>query len=456
MNRTANKSFSLPRVLRTIKPQVWVFFSFGVLVFILHVLLVTKLQYDDVWFSNSWNQEDFHLFSWLSSRYQNWSSRVLIELVLVSLCRLPLPVFWAADSLVMVAAVYLIYKLFAPAHHKGLVSIIVCLLFLCLPFNTYTFVGWIAGTLNYLWPTTALLTAVSAFQKISQNKPLPWYEVILFFLGAIFATQSEQTVVVLFAVALGFFIWSILQKRVHWISSAFLIISILGIIFVAVCPGNAMRSAHEITTWFLEYAGFSLLQKVDLSFSVVTWNFYYNLPILVLILSSFMIYMVAEKHRSWKYRLIAVFPFAFVIYLQVLFKHNDFMTAIAGNRYGIYSAGHLNLPRFVFYGVLLLSFCLLLLSVYLILGHNIRSIIGAGILLLGFASQAMLGFSPTVWDSGTRTGFILFISAIALFVYLLQEWNFKAKTATRMLLLPLTVIAGYTILDELMTNSVYF
>lgn len=455
MSNTNRKTVPILFSLKKIKPQVWVFLGFGILVFILHALMATELQSDDIWFANRWDQEDFNLFSWLGNRYQNWSSRILIELVLVVLCRLPLPVFWVLDSLVMVAATFLIYRLFAPTRYKGLTSAMVCLLFLCLPFDIYTFVGWIAGTLNYLWPVTALLTALCAFQKISQGKKICWYELILFFIGAVFATQSEQTVVVFFAVSVAFFIWSLTQKKLHWIIVAYLVIAIGGLVLVLACPGNAARTAQETANWFPEFAEFSLLEKADLSFSVITWNFYKNLPIFALLLSSLMIYLAAEKHRRWWYRILAIFPFAFILGLQVLFEHYDFMSVFASNRYGIYPPDDLSFNRFLFYGVLLLSFCLLLLNVYLILGHNIRSIVGAGILLLGFASQAMLGFSPTVWDSGSRTGFILFCSAIALFIYLLHQWDFQSKTATRMLLLPLAAISGYTVLNELMTYSPY-
>ena len=413
--------------------------------------MATELQHDDIWFANQWNNEGFNLFSFLGHRYQTWSSRILIEFCLMCLCRFPLIVFWITDSVIMVIAVYLLYRLFAPTKHKVFSSVVLCLLFLCLPLSIYTFVGWIADTLNYLWPTTALLASIYAFKKISQNQIIQCYEIIIFVVSAIFATQSEQTAVVFLIVSLAFFIWSLIQKKIHWLTIVLLILAFLGIFLILLCPGNASRSIQETATWFPEYANFSLFEKIDLSFSVITWNYFKNLPIFSMLLTSIMVYLIVEKHSSWKYRLLALFTFSFTIFFHIILQHYDFMSVIAGNRYGIYSPGHYSPLRFLFYSILLLSFCILILNVYLILGHNIRSTIGIGIILLGFATQAMLGFSPTVWDSGTRTGFVLYFSVIALFVYLLQEWNFNSKTANRMLILPLATIAGYTILDELLT-----
>ena len=67
----------------------------------------------------------------------------------------------------------------------------------------------------------------------------------------------------------------------------------------------------------------------------------------------------------------------------------------------------------------------------------------------------MLGFSPTVWASGERTGLIMYFSVIAEMVYLLQEWNWRDKVGNGILLGSSILLACGTIYQELLTYSPY-
>ena len=80
--------------------------------------------------------------------------------------------------------------------------------------------------------------------------------------------------------------------------------------------------------------------------------------------------------------------------------------------------GYLNLltvysPKYwLAFVVLCAVLAICVLNLYLALGHT-RAAFGAMVLFCaGFASYAMLGFSPTVMVSGQRTGFFFLMSAL--------------------------------------------
>ena len=436
--------------------QIWiVFFAFFFIILIIHLLAGRQLQADDVSFHNSWFESGFNLIEWLKTRYATWSSRILIEFVMMILLQIPSTLFCIINSLVITTAAYLIYRLFAPkGDNKTVSSIIVCLLWLCIPFKLYTSVGWIAGSLNYVWPLTALLVALLPLKKLAENVHPTWHNYGISIICAIFATQSEQTVIILLVVSVAFLIHSFVYKKSHVYTYILLLISIIGALFVFLCPGNIIRTVQETATWFPEYVNFTLIDKFDLSFSAVTWNYYYNIPIFALLISSLSFIIVMQKNKSWLARIISVYPLIFTVFILVLFEQDSFsIFSIHGD--GIYSEGHLSLSRFLFYSALLLSFCFLIIDTYLIFKNKIQTLIGVGILLLGFASQAILGFSPTVWASGERTGFIMFISICAMFIFLLNSWDFKSKQSSTTLVVILSCIAGYTTLNQLFLLSPY-
>lgn len=60
---------------------------------------------------------------------------------------------------------------------------------------------------------------------------------------------------------------------------------------------------------------------------------------------------------------------------------------------------------------------------------------------MGLATKAVMGFSPTVWASGYRTGWIMNFAFLFCTVFMLREWDFKNKNAT-CLLMGITAVCG--------------
>lgn len=62
-----------------------------------------------------------------------------------------------------------------------------------------------------------------------------------------------------------------------------------------------------------------------------------------------------------------------------------------------------------------------------IMGHMPRALLAVGLVLGGFGTRLMMGFSPTVWASEDRTFLIMHICMAMAAVLCLAAWPAKPK-----------------------------
>ena len=110
------------------------FILFAVLMLILHLKVLS-------------NQT---LVDYLHYRYYNWSSRLIIDGILVILARLDMIIWKILDVIIYTVGVYYIIKLVNKNYSKKIAYLGV-LLFLMYPFYEMASAGWISTTLNYSW-----------------------------------------------------------------------------------------------------------------------------------------------------------------------------------------------------------------------------------------------------------------------------------------------------------------
>ena len=73
------------------------------------------------------------------------------------------------------------------------------------------------------------------------------------------------------------------------------------------------------------------------------------------------------------------------------------------------------------------AFVLMVCTVYVIMGHMPRALLAVGLVLGGFGTRLMMGFSPTVWASEDRTFLIMHICMAMAAVLCLAAWPAKPK-----------------------------
>jgi hypothetical protein len=151
-------------------------------------------------------------------------------------------------------------------------------------------------------------------------------------------------------------------------------------------------------------------------------------------------YLVWKKYDGTFYRVVAAVPSLSVAVTFVLGMYRTEYTPIGiifnmAGPYGILNSQTMHSFSYVIamFGMLLVL-CVLLISVYMLLGRSLDSFKVIGIVAVGAATKAVIGFSPTVWASLDRTGVFLMFSLIAGSIYLLNKWDYKNKSASQIML----------------------
>ena len=268
-----------------------------------------------------------------------------------------------------------------------------------------------------------------------------------------YAANMEQALVVYTGCLAGVLLWhAAARRRVHWVVWAQLAVCAANALYAATCPGTAARIAGETTSWFTDFGMRTIWQNAELGISNAMYHVLYQKNTLFFAFCVVLALAVAARHRAWYVRLFGVLPAVAVAVLGVGGPlANKLVPSLSFFANVFTKDGYLNLltvysPK---YWLAFLLLCAVLaacvLNLYLALGHT-RAAFGAMLLFCaGFASYAMLGFSPTVMVSGQRTGFFLLMSVVVCTLLLWRSLAAaRAKRACRAVLCVCTACAVWS------------
>ena len=234
------------------------FLIFIVLIVILHIFI--QKENDDLYFSTVC--ENVGLFDYLGQRYNTWTSRIIIEGILVTFCSfLPIEIWKIANIGMFILLIYSISKLFVTENKQKLNWILVISLAL-VPITILKEAGWVATMNNYLWVAATGLYAMIPIKKLLNNEKISVIQGITFVISIIYASNQEQMAGILFLVYTFFLIYIIKNKKQKPILFIMYAIIIISLIFILTCPGNANRKIQEEETWYPEYSETSLFIKL--------------------------------------------------------------------------------------------------------------------------------------------------------------------------------------------------
>ena len=347
---------------------------------------------------------DYFLFG--LDRYLTWSSRLLIEsatlffsvhekfFILAAFC---------ATILLLIGTVELVPTLpWLPA----------LLIFTFFPATEFLSAGSIPTYINYLFPASLLI--FSLFQKHSKKN---WMRVVcaIFFS---FAVMQEQLAVYAF-LWLGFELF-VSKKANRMTNGIYFLLSVLGILSAKLSPGNGVRFAKEVVTWFPNFPNLNIFQKVGLGFletgdKMLSISFSFVILFLIVLL----IYSVHKKN------IIAISLSGFVLFniFSQKFGWNNLFGTLSGiskvaRESGTFSFNITYLGAVAFYGVLLL---MILYSMWLVIPDMRERVWLIYLFVIGFASRMLISLSPTLYASNTRTFLPLMISLFIITCKLLCD-----------------------------------
>ena len=228
------------------------------------------------------------------------------------------------------------------------------------------------------------------------------------------------------------------------------------VIFTLLCPGNLARDLIETAARFPEYASLGLFQKLTLS--AVSYIISIDQNFIMLIIMGLAWIFSWQKYKTWGPRLIGVIPFIFCVLIEMarIFVMNPKFACLVNMINGIKIADWISVKSITtgvpgsyhyltFMAMMLFVFSLLAMTV--ILFKDSKKIwIAVLVMGAGIMSRVVMGFSPTVYASGSRTFLFQYIAMTIFGLLMYQEFNqnLTAKNQKRVLMvIAFMAICGY-------------
>ena len=392
--------------------------------FIFHLFLKTNFA-DDIWFKDIIGTHYENIFDYLYYRYNEWSSRLVIESILILLLQLPKIVWCILDSAIITLLSYSISELFLNKKHN---KIIIIILFLMYPWHIMSSAGWYATTLNYLWPLAFGMFVFVYVKKIFTGEKLHLKDKILSLLSLIYACNQEQMCAILF----GFFTIFIIYMIKNKIKDKFILIEyiliIISMIFILTCPGNDARTLIEASTWYPIWENYNFVDKIFLGISSTVSIQIFMTNALVLVLCFLVTKITLKKVTNKIIRFISIIPTFIILALNIFSSafegvFNGLKIAFDGiqvftNTVQLDAISVFSKCLALFISILFVAS--LLISIFYIFKGN-KGILLSIILLAGYASRFIIGFTPTIYASGLRTFIFLDFSIMIIVLNLLKE-----------------------------------
>lgn len=362
------------------------------------------------------------VFEYLRSRYQTWSSRIVIEAVLVQMVKYQF-IWKVFDTLIAVMCAWLLSWLIDKEHKYAWHS---CILFLLYPFIDMSTAGWISTTLNYLWPLCAMLVLCVILKKSILDERLKVSEYILGSVCAIFACNHEQVAVVVFIlfVGMGIAYWY-KNKKCNVFASVILVIDMLSLLFIFTCPGNSTRVEQS---GGLDYDKFSLVKKLELGLLNIERIFISNFNYFFIAFALLLFFLLWRTQKNKK-QCLAALPMLFVLggyqVLNRVFPICENIFVVPQRSFEIAEFSPSTLIKLGMLAILMLA---ILLCIYILVDKKWNVFFHLFLVLAaGFGSAVMLGISPSVFASDTRIFIFLYVSLIYTLLFCVKINSRKVK-----------------------------
>ena len=408
------------------KKQLAPYLAVALLSVVWHMLISVGVGDDLIYFGTLLDGSR-SIWEILAHRYQTWSSRLVLEFVLIPLVHHVL--LWRIlDAIVYVTIPMLMCRLLGAGERLRWWVTGFVLLY---PFSDMMSAGWISTTTNYLWPLwCALFVGVllkDMLDKSEVKQEQVWKRwlseggrAVGGTLACIYACSQEQVAVILFLVfALSIcYFW---RRKRYKLPLLYLWsgIDILSLIYILLCPGNEIRMNQEIESRMPQMADFSFWEKLYMGLANVERIFIANLNNVFLVFTVTLTVLVYRKTRNCKKTVVSALPVLIlfgqsVVQLSHVRFRNFFVVPeqVAGWDFGIIST---YLP------LVMLAVCVvgILYALYELMRDDLERYLGTVLLLGGgFASGVVMGFSPTIYASADRPYIYLYF--IMIYVCLAQ------------------------------------
>ena len=414
-----------------IKPNIryliigWMITIFLVcLLFNLNIHLTGFKDDGDLFYKPLINKYNGNYLDFLVNRYNTWSSRSIIEIF--TLLGVTQPIIWRClNTLMMWIAAILPAYIIQKKDKVNIYGLILsAALFFTFPLTFFSETGWIATTTNYLWVFSMGLLSIYPLARYTRKEKKHLWLSIVGIIATLYATNQEQMALLIlaFTIILGIFNWY--KKRSIKPLLPTFIIGTLNLIYVLTARGNEIRYNQELTNWFPDFEKLSIPKKIELGYSSTLRHLFFDKQstILLFLFLLFVFTLSSQIYRK-KFSFIGIFGllplpisllFSFNEYLQngrVLEVLNNF------NQYGT-TINLLDTKTWIPDILLTILLMSILVAIIYLLDYQVTSYVPLLFICAAIVSRLIMGFSPTIWASATRTYLFTFGLFNLTFLYL--------------------------------------
>lgn len=379
--------------------------------------------------------DDYGFFPFLAMRYQAWSSRLIIEGLLVIMTHAP--ILWCAFNLLIVLCIWSCIKgILSIRLERELAGWFAALLLGLYPFPIMASAGWMATIMNYLWPLAAYLCIVcDGLARIglasspwqSSHKKAPILSMLRTFgilVLSIFLANLEQGAVLLCMISACFVYIERRERKTAALHIGILLIGLFGVVFALTCPGNEVRAASEVSTWWPMYDQLSLFGKIANGLEATTDRYLFGDSGFLLILTLTLLASSWQEGDTRSARTVFLrftVSCALVIQLVVveLYRRGIIVRPALGGEPVVLPVLLLGLSAFI----------LVFIALLLLFKKPYHSLFVGVFCFAAFASRMVLAFSPTLYASGERTFIFLDYSLIIVVAILISRFNLKCRSS---------------------------
>jgi len=389
------------------------------------ILLVKPIYRDDLIFSSSLDNGK-KLFDVIAYRYSTWSSRSIIEIVLILVASTHKIVWQILQIFMIWLLAFSISKLFLNKDNNN-ENIALFSLLLAYPMFNFCTAGWEATTINYFWPLSLGLYSFISIKEMFENKKNSVFKYILYSISIIFACNMEQMgIIILLVYTIYLVIYYLQNKKIHLFFIVQIAISILSLIFIFTCKGNYIRQQAEITN-YIDYPQLSFLDKIGMCFTT-TMNDYLNwyaYPVSILCVTLPIFILLNYKEKIFRLisliPLIIFFPLKYfdVLFIKIFPEIEKIKGILMARSVVINCENGNNIFSWLALLMSILFFACIAISLIL-LYDNIKKNNAIIIFLIGAISKFILVFTSSIFASAPRT-IIYFDFSILIVVFLIMQ-----------------------------------
>ncbi len=402
-------------------------------------LCFTPLTHDDLNFYHDFAKgaSIADMWNYVYGRFFTWSSRTLIEFVLMIFEKSPKSVWALGMGVSWYVMLRGIEELFIK---KSLgASIFLGVISLLFPFVILGSAGWIATTHTYLTPIALGIVAMIPLKKLYAVEDRK-YNSFLYSLAILYAANLEQMAVVLSFVYGIAVLYEILRGKMDFLHLWLFILAALSFLVALLCPGNAIRSESNLRYWFPNYGMLTLADKLEIGFTTgVSWMLREN-NLFLIVITVMLFAVIMKKHRSFLLRTIGSLPMGILLLFVLGACKDNFIgklfpickriipswwmkIAAEVPRNGLVSVGNLfsgsALLEWMLIGIFLVA---LVISIWLALDDKKVALSLEAFFIGAFGSRWMMGLSPTIYASGYRGSIVLIIALIVIGAVVFSEF----------------------------------